>query len=266
MSEPDRPGGSGQPAGEPDGDSTVEYSRESAQLWRDETDERREWPAGDSPPAYGGSRGFSGGSDWSSGGGSATSIYPVGGYPATGQPAYAPAGYPAEPVGWAPEPVAARYPLAPTPPPPPSRVVPGVLAALIGLVVVALGMYLLVRFGADTLRIRREQLSSPLLQPVLAIVGAVLIALAVALNGWSPWATLLPGIALTGAGAWAFVSATGLERVISWTNWAFKNQELGAWYSLGGILVLGLVLLGASVAATAARAGGRWAGRYSAER
>ena len=136
----------------------------------------------------------------------------------------------------------------------------------LGYTLGVLGLYLLVRFGAETLQVRRDQLRTPLLQPVLAAVGAVLIAAAVALNGWSPWATLLPGIALTGAGGWAFFSTAGLDRIVRWTSFAFQDGQFSAWHVLGATLTLGLLMLGASLAATVARAGGRWAGRYDAGR
>ncbi len=239
MSEPDRPA-------RPADDATVQYSREHAQQWREDDAGSTHW------------------SDYPTGGyqsdQAATSVFP-----AASRPAYAPAGYPAGPADWASE-VPPVVPVAPALPPPRSRVAPGVFGALLGLILVALGLYLLVRFGAETLQVRRDQLRTPLLQPVLAAVGAVLIAAAVALNGWSPWATLLPGIALTGAGGWAFFSTAGLDRIVRWTSFAFQDGQFSAWHVLGATLTLGLLMLGASLAATVARAGGRWAGRYDAGR
>lgn len=281
MSEPDRPA-------RPDAEATVQYSREHAQQWREDgagsspwggADNESQYPGpGDVSPGYGsaghGSSGYDSSGYGSSGYGS--SDYPSGGYssenqaatsvyPAAGRPAYAPTGSSAGPADWAPE-VPPVVPVAPVPPPPPSRILPGVLGALLGLVLVALGLYLLVRFGTETVRLRQEQLRTPLLQPVLAAVGAVLIGAAVALDGWSPWVTLLPGIALTGAGGWAFFSADGLDRVTRWTDFAFKDGQFSTWHTLGATLAIGLLMLGASLAATVARAGGRWAGRYSAGR
>ena len=268
MSEPDRPA-------QPNDDQTVQYSRENAQLWREDgvgADRGGGADGGSGYPASGstgyGSSGYGSteaapddsSGDWGFGNPAATSVYP-----AAGRPAYAPAGYPAGPAEWAPE-VPPVAPAASIELPPPSRVVAGVLGALLGLLLVALGLYLLVRFGAETVQVRRDQLRTPLLQPVLATVGAVLIAAAVALNGWSPWATLLPGIALTGAGGWAFFSSTGLERITSWTSFAFEDGRFSSWHLIGATLAFGLLMLGASLAATVARAGGRRAGRYRAGR
>jgi len=96
---------------------------------------------------------------------------------------------------------------------------------------------------------------------VLATLGAICLFVAVLLNGWSPWATALPGAVLTGLGVWSVVSVDGAGRVANFVDDAIGRGDL----ILSGvhilILVIGLLLLGASGAVVIARSAGRSRGR-----
>jgi hypothetical protein len=83
----------------------------------------------------------------------------------------------------------------------------------------------------------------------------------VLLNGWSPWATLLPGLALTAAGVWSLAWYDGADRVATFIDRLFARPEMVVWGITGWLLVLGLLLVGASGAAIIARAAGRRRGR-----
>ncbi|QNK80541.1 hypothetical protein [Nakamurella sp. PAMC28650] len=180
-----------------------------------------------------------------------TSVYP----PST--PGYAPAGYPA-----------AYAPPAAVPPPSStvlvlttsSRVGPGFLAALIGLLLSAGGVYLAAKFGVAAAEDFGQQ-KTVIKDSGLAALGAVLLLGAVGLNGWSPWATIIPGVALTVMGGWTLFSTSGATRFADWTKSVFSVGQLSTWNIVGFSLVLGLVMLGASVAATMARASGKKDGR-----
>jgi len=50
-----------------------------------------------------------------------------------------------------------------------------------------------------------------------ARVGVLLLG-AVALNGWSCWATLVLGLLLTGVGGWAFENPAALHTAAKWTQ------------------------------------------------
>ncbi|MET3804200.1 hypothetical protein ABIB25_001186 [Nakamurella sp. UYEF19] len=176
-----------------------------------------------------------------------TSVYP----PST--PGYAPAGYPA-----------AYAPPVAVPPPasavvlaqPSSRVGPGFLGALIGLILAAGGVFLAVKFGpaaAADIQLGKVGLKDSL----LTTLGALMLFAAIALDGWSPWATVIPGVALTGLGGWALFSTSGLAHINDWTKSVFADQQFGGWSILGFTLILGLVMLGASGAATVARSSGK---------
>lgn len=178
-----------------------------------------------------------------------TSVYP----PST--PGYAPAGHPAE---YAPPiavpPLAAPVVVAT----PSSRVGPGFLSAVIGLVLSAGGVYLAAKFGvAAATDIEGGKVGFK--NTVLTVVGGVLLFAAVGLDGWSPWATILPGIALTGIGGWTLFSVAGQTRVAGWVKSVVP--EFSAWTVVGFSLILGLVMLAASIAATMARASGKKDGR-----
>ncbi|SDO16650.1 hypothetical protein SAMN04515671_4572 [Nakamurella panacisegetis] len=176
-----------------------------------------------------------------------TSVFP----PST--PGYAPAGHPA---AYAP-PAQVAAPTTSTPEAvPSSRVRPAFLTALIGLVLSAGGVYLGVKYGIAAAADRGANLSV-LKHASMAAAGAVLLFAALALNGWSPWATVIPGIGLTGIGGWTLFSASGLAHVNNWTKWAFSGQQFNAWNVAGFTLIVGVMMLAASVAATLARASGK---------
>ncbi|MDQ2825905.1 MAG: hypothetical protein M3Y04_02875 [Actinomycetota bacterium] len=176
-----------------------------------------------------------------------TSVYP----PST--PGYAPAGYPAAyaPPTAVPAPISSAVVATPS-----SRVGPGFLAALIGLVLSAGGVYLAAKFGVAAAG-DFSQDKTVIKDSGLASLGAVLLLLAVALNGWSPWATIIPGLALTGMGGWTLFSVSGANKFTDWTKSVFSAGQLSTWNIVGFSLILGLVLLGASIAATMARASGK---------
>lgn len=177
-----------------------------------------------------------------------TSVYP----PST--PGYAPAGYPA---AYAP-PVAVPPPAsAAAAPQPSSRVGPGFLGALIGLILAAGGVYLSVKFGSAAGEKIAGGKDVGFKDSLLTAVGAVLLFAAIGLNGWSPWATVIPGIGLTGLGGWALFSTSGYTHIRDWTNFAFDTEQTTAWNLLGFTLIVGLVMLGASIAATLARSSGK---------
>lgn len=174
-----------------------------------------------------------------------TSVYP----PST--PGYAPSGYPAAyapPVAVAP-PASAVLVSGPS-----SRVGPGFLATLIGLLLSAGGVYLGAKFGAAT----ATDIGGGTVgfkHSGLTVLGGLLLFAAVGLNGWSPWATIIPGIALTGIGGWTLFSVSGQDRVSGWVQSVVP--EFATWTVVGFSLILGLVMLAASIAAALARAAGK---------
>lgn len=185
-----------------------------------------------------------------------TSVYP----PST--PGYAPTGYPAAyaPPVAVPAPASAVVEATPS-----ARVGPGFLAALIGLVLSAGGVYLAARFGVAAAKDIGEQ-KMVLKDSGLAALGAILLFGAVALNGWSPWATIIPGLALTGMGGWALFSVAGATHFADWTKSVFSTGQLATWNIFGFSLVLGLVMLGAGIAVAVARASGKRDGRILGSR
>jgi hypothetical protein len=62
---------------------------------------------------------------------------------------------------------------------------------------------------------------------------------------------------LTGAGVWSIAWYDGADRVASLIDRAFARPEMVVWGITGWLLVVGLVLVGASGAAIIARAAGR---------
>ncbi len=182
--------------------------------------------------------------------------------------------YPQQPPNYAPEGYPAAYaPAIVVPPPsggmmpekPRSRVGPGFAGALLGLICCAAGVYLLTKFGFSAgrnLSDGRVRLQDSL----LAVAGALLLLVAVVLDGWSPWSTLLPGLALTALGGWVLFDAGAVGRIGNWTRSLLSQNELGIWSLSGFTLGLGLVLVGASVAATLARASGKRDGRILGRR
>ncbi len=185
-----------------------------------------------------------------------TSVYP----PST--PGYAPAGYPPAyaPPAAIPAPAGAVFVATPS-----SRVGPGFLAALIGLVLSAGGVYLAARFGvaaAEDFGLQKTVIKDS----GLAALGAVLLLGAVGLNGWSPWATVIPGIALTGMGGWTLFSVSGATKFADWTRSVFSAGQLSTWNIVGFSLILGLVMLGAGIGAAMARASGKKDGQIIGSR
>lgn len=174
-----------------------------------------------------------------------TSVYPA------STPGYAPSGYPAAyaPPVAVPAPVAAVVMASPS-----SRVGPAFLSILIGLLLSAGGVYLAAKFGV-TAATDIQAGKVGLKNSGLAALGAVLLFAAVGLNGWSPWSTIIPGIALTGIGGWTLFSVAGQARVAGWVRSVVP--EFSAWTITGFSLVLGLVMLGASIAVALARASGK---------
>jgi len=149
---------------------------------------------------------------------------------------------------------------------PASRVGPAFLAALIGLLLTAGGILLLGKFGiaagTDVARTGAVGVTNA----VLATLGAVLLLAAVLLNGWSPWSTVLPGLALAGLGGWALFDVAAGARIWGWTKSLLSNDQVLGWHISGVTLALGLILLGASAAAMKARAGGKRDGQILARR
>ena len=194
--------------------------------------------------------------DGRSAGPSVTSVYPQ------STPEYAPAGYPSAyaPATVVPPPASAAIPEKPS-----SRVGPGFLSALIGLILAASGTYLLVRFGFRAgVELAKGNVS--IRNSILGLLGALLLFAATVLNGWSPWSTLLPGIVLTGVGGWALFDANAFRRVGDWLRSVLDAGEVTNALITGFLLALGLVLLGASIATLLARSGGKRDGRILGRR
>ncbi|MTD13357.1 hypothetical protein GIS00_05275 [Nakamurella sp. YIM 132087] len=171
-------------------------------------------------------------------------------------PPYAPQGYPQAYV-----PVVASTP--PVAPPAAaassgSRVLAGFLSALIGLILVGGGLFLTARYGANVYTTLLQGVDTPKIADlILTGLGLVLLFGAVLLNSWSPWATAVPGVALAGLGAWAISTRSGLETVSDWSEKVLTRGELAVWHAAGWTLLLGLLLLGASIATAVARGAGR---------
>ncbi len=139
-----------------------------------------------------------------------------------------------------------------------SRARAGFLTAVLGTMLIAGGLYLLGEFGFRIFDVMLHGSGRP--QPwdiVWTSVGAALMFAAVLLNGWSPWATLPAGVALTAAGVWSIAWYDGADRVASAIDRVFARPEMVVWGVTGWLLILGVVLLGASFAAVIARAAGR---------
>ena len=166
---------------------------------------------------------------------------------------YAPVGHPPDNT---PRSTEQPPPIAIVPAKPASRVLPALLSVLIGLLLSAGGFYLAVKFGIDFTGPRVGVRNS-----VLALLGALLILAAVVLNGWSPWSTIIPGIALTGLGGWALFDTAASRRITGWVPSMLSSNSvslsLSFWLVSGFALILGLAMLGASAAAIMARASGK---------
>ena len=119
-----------------------------------------------------------------------------------------------------------------------------------GLLLVGGGLYLIGEFGFRIFDVMLNVGGQPATWDIVwTSTGAALIFVAVLLNGWSPWATLVPGLALTAAGVWSIAWYDGADRVASPIDRLFARPEMVVWGITGWLLVLGLMLLGASGAA-----------------
>ena len=139
-----------------------------------------------------------------------------------------------------------------------SRAIAGLVSAVLGTLLVAGGLYLAGEFGFRIFDVMLNTGGQPSPWDIAwTSTGAALILGAVLLNGWSPWATVLPGISLTAAGVWSIAWYDGADRVASFVDRLFARPEMVVWGVTGWMLILGLTLLGASGAAVIARAAGR---------
>ena len=134
-----------------------------------------------------------------------------------------------------------------------SPVVPAVASSVLALLLVGAGVFLAAKFGFAAAAAQIETGRTAFNQVVLTGLGGLLLLAAVALNGWSSWATLIPGLLLTGVGGWAFENPAGLHTAAHWTQSVFADNQLTSWHLVGFTLTLGLVLLGASAGASIAR-------------
>ncbi len=143
-----------------------------------------------------------------------------------------------------------------------SRTRAGVISAILGALLVAGGLYLVGEFGFRIFdAILKTQTQPETWDIVWTSTGGALLFAAVLLNGWSPWATALPGLALIGTGAWSMVSFDGAHRVANTVDNLYARPEMVVWGVTGWTLIIGLLLLGASGAAVIARGAGRRRGR-----
>ena len=79
-----------------------------------------------------------------------------------------------------------------------SRAVAGLVSAVLGPLLVGGGLYLIGEFGFRIFDVMLNVGGQPATWDIVwTSTGAALIFVAVLLNGWSPWATLLPGLLLT---------------------------------------------------------------------
>ena len=138
------------------------------------------------------------------------------------------------------------------------RFVAGLVGGVLGLLLVAGGLYLIGRWGFPVYdaMVNARGATDPW-DVTLTAVGGGLVLLATLFNGWTPWATLAPGVALTGAGLWSLMTFDGADRVATAIDSMFSRPEIVLWGVNGWLLALGAALLGASGSAILARAAGR---------
>lgn len=136
-----------------------------------------------------------------------------------------------------------------------SPIVPAVASSVLALLLVGVGVFLAAKFGFAAAASQIETGRTAFNQVVLTGLGGVLLLGAVALNGWSSWATLIPGLLLTGVGGWAFENPAGLHTAAHWTQSVFADNQLTSWHLVGFTFtfILGLILLGSSAGASIAR-------------
>jgi len=138
------------------------------------------------------------------------------------------------------------------------RAIAGLFSAILGTLLVGSGLYLIGEFGMGIFQSMLNDGGQPSGWDITwTSVGAAQIFIAVLLNGWSPWATLIPGAVLTGVGVWSLAWYDGADRVASFVDQLYARPEMVVWGITGWLLVLGLMLLGAGFAAVIARAAGR---------
>lgn len=141
---------------------------------------------------------------------------------------------------------------------PRSRAIAGLVSGALGTMLVAGGLYLAGEFGFRIFDVMLNVGGRPAAWDIVwTSLGAVLIFAAGLLNGWSPWATLPAGLALTAAGIWSIAWYDGADRVATAIDRLFTRPEMVVWGITGWLLVLGLILTAASGAAVIARAAGR---------
>lgn len=138
------------------------------------------------------------------------------------------------------------------------RAIAGLFSAILGTLLVGCGVYLIGEFGMGIFDVMLHGNGQPSGWDIAwTSVGAALIFVAVLLNGWSPWATLIPGAILTATGVWSLAWYDGADRVASFVDQTFARPEMVVWGITGWLLVLGLMMLGASFSVVIARAVGR---------
>lgn len=138
------------------------------------------------------------------------------------------------------------------------RAIAGLFSAILGTLLVGSGLYLIGEFGMGIFQAMLNGGGPPSGWDITwTSVGAAQIFIAVLLNGWSPWATLIPGAVLTAAGVWSLSWYDGADRVASFLDQLYARPEMVVWGITGWLLVLGLMLLGCSFAVVIARAAGR---------
>ena len=139
-----------------------------------------------------------------------------------------------------------------------SRAIAGLVSAILGSLLVAGGLYLIGEFGFRIFDVMLNVGGQPATWDIVwTSTGAALIFVAVLLNGWSPWATLPAGLALTAVGVWSIAWYDGADRVATAIDRLYARPEMVVWGITGWLLVLGLLLVGASGAAIIARSAGR---------
>lgn len=135
-----------------------------------------------------------------------------------------------------------------------SRGAAGWLSLLVGLLVALAGLFLFTRFGFHALQTERSMTNL-----IAAGLGAALLFATALLNCWSGWASLIPGVLFAGLGGLMFFDGTGdtWSWLVDGLGFAFDENMLVYIGVSGLLMMIGLLLLGASVAAFVARRSGR---------
>ncbi len=133
-----------------------------------------------------------------------------------------------------------------------SRMAINAFGTLIGILLVAGGLVLLLRFAP---KLRGDFGGVVVLPTVWTALGALLIAVAALLAAWASWAALVPGAIVTGVSIWAMITPPngGMYYIDKATHWAVGGQLATA--AASGIgLTIGLLLFFAGLAAVWIRA------------